>query len=343
MKLRARLEGGALLLAWLAAVGCGDSGPGTAAQNSTCSSPSSSFTITDDTNYSLSNSFTIQMSTLKDATDLTFDWSRLARDFFGKPVDPLADIDVVLISLWHLTPAALSTALQNDNLSLSSNAGAITTYPDGSYTSQNLLGFNSLGNPLPVADLWKRFDTSNPNFQYPQDQYTFMAMASTGTILGKGARTLSLFNIAPGSNVTRLDLTNDSTKLDYSVHLTNAKAVKIPGALPGLTIDWGQMTVNALGNEYIPAQITQAVVAHFATSSRADLEAQFLNLESSADGWWSGKVLSGTSIDLGTLANANGGTFPGVDGNGIWLAALFCTESCNNPAPWSITFLESCK
>ena len=53
-------------------------------------------------------------------------------------------------------------------------------------------------------------------------------------------------------------------------------------------------------------------------------------------------MLAGDSIDLSTLTDANGGPFPGIDCDGVWMAALFC-GTCNNPAPWSITVLQPCQ
>ena len=318
---------------------CGGSG---ASMVNACASPAASFAITDDTNYSFTDSISIEMSTLKDATDLTFDWGSVTTDFLGKPVDAANDIDVVLISLWHMTPDVIKDNIKHDMLPLGANVGVITTYPDGSYTSKNLLGFDLLGNPLPPADLWMRFDTSDPSFQYPQDQYTFLMMASTGTTLGKNARMLSLFNLDPSSTKTSLTMTNASAQLDFTANLTAARAIGVPAGVPGLTIDWSQMTVNALGNPYIHGQITLAAVAHYASKTLPELEQQFQNLQEIADGWWSGPVISGASIDLGTLVDGSGAAFPGVDTNGVWLAALFCTDNCNNPAPWSITVLEAC-
>ena len=300
--------------------------------------------ILDDSNYAFTSSLTVEMATLKDATDLTFGWSGLTRDFFGKPVDPAADIDLVLISLWDQTPDQLKESLERDDLERSASEGAIMTYPDGSYTSQNLLSFGVLGNPLPDEnEIWSRFDTQNPEFDYPQDRHTFLLMASTGTTPGRGARMLALFNLDKSSTRTELDLTNDSTLLDYTVDLERAVPVPVPTGQPSLTIDWNGMQTNALGNEFLPTQITEAVVAHFDASSLPELEAHFLDLRELADGWWSGAVVSGTSIDLGTLADSSGATFPGIDGTGTWLVALFCTAGCNNPAPWSITILSACE
>lgn len=310
-----------------------------------CPSEPAEFAITDDTNYVFTSSLEIEMATLKDATDLRFEWTSITQDFFGRTIDPAVDINLVLVSLWEQTPDELNASLTRDTLERNASEGAIMTYPDGSYTEANLLSFGVLGNPLPdESEIWSRFDTAHPDFEYPQDQYTFLLMASTGTTIGRGARMLAMFNLDPSATQTELALTNDSTTLDYTVSLTGAKPISVPSGQASLTIEWGQMTVNALGNEFLPTQITEAVVAHFATDSFAELEAQFLNLESLADGWWTGPVAFGTSLDLGTLRDAGGAPFPGIDENGTWLVALFCTTNdCNNPAPWSITILTPCE
>jgi hypothetical protein len=315
--------------------------PPTPILSAACSDPSASVVITDPTNYALTDSFDMQVATLKDNTDLVFDWSKVTVDFFGKPVNPAADIDTVLISLWQLTPQTIEDELKADDLPLATNKGIITTYPDGSYTQQNLLSFNELGNPLPTEDLWARFNTADPSFMFPQDQFTFLAMAQTGTEPGKNPRMISLFHIDPSATQTKLDFTNESTKLSYSVDLLRAHPMEVPAAFPGLTIDWSQMSTNALGNIYTYSQITRAAVAHYKTETLAQLQASFLSLEEIADGWWSGPVVAGASIDLGGLTDAGGGAFPGIDDTGVWMAALFC-DNCNNPAPWSITILQPC-
>jgi hypothetical protein len=329
------------VLATLLSLGCSEAPRGAGARCATVDD-SGQFSITDQSNYTFVSDISIDRTTLQDATDLVFDWSGISTDFFGKALDPSEDIDLVLISLWNMTPEELRQNVERDNLPLNVNKGAITTYPDGSFTSQNLLSFDSFGNELPEEDLWSRFDTQHPMFQYPQDSHTFMIMASSGTAVGKGARMLGFFGLDPASNNTELELTDASTTLDYSVNLRDAAPVRVPQGVAELNIDWGEMTVNALGNEYVPTQITRAVVAHYPGHTLRELEMQFLELEELAGGWWSGEVLQGTSIDLDSLVDESGASFPGVDGDGVWLVALFCTANCSNPAPWSITVLEPC-
>jgi hypothetical protein len=329
--------------ALLLAPGCkSSSGPAPIA-SAACMDPSMSVVITDPTNYALSDSFMLQYEVLQDNYDLVFDWSQLTVDFFGQPVNPLTDINTVSVSLWNLQPADIEQALKNDNLNdmLTKMYGIITTYPDGTYTHMDLLGFNELNNPLPPDELWARFDTATPNYQYPQDMYTFLAMAQSGSDIGKRPHAVALFNIDPSSTTQQLNLTNDSTKLTYSVDLERAHPMLVPAGVPQLTIDWTQMMTNCLGNHFDGSEITSAAVAHYASKTLPELQADFLNLANTADGWWSGDVPAGRSIDLSTLIDANGNAFPGIDDNGIWMAALFC-GACNNPAPWSITILQPC-
>jgi hypothetical protein len=327
----------------LLAAGCKSSAPSpTPIASAACMDPTAAAVITDETNYSLTDSFSISHVVLQNHDDLVFDWSQLTVDFFGKTVNPTSDINTVSISLWNLTPSQIEEALKVDNLPLTSNSGVITTFPDGSYTQMNLLGFNELGNPLPTDEVWSRFDVTTANYQYPQDQYTFLVMAQSGADVGKKPHSIALFNLDTSSTTTQLNLTNDSTKLSYSVDLEKAHPMLVPSGVPAVTIDWSQMTTNCLGNDYDGSQITLAAVAHYAKKSLPDLQNQFLNLEDIADGWWSGEPPAGRTIDLSTLTDKNGAAFPGIDGNGVWMAALFC-GNCNNPAPWSIAILQPCK
>jgi hypothetical protein len=319
------------------AAGTGGTGMGT------CDASNGTFAITDDTNYTLPSSLQVKTVTVKDGTGLTVDWGSLTQDFYGKPLDPSVDIDLVLISLWKKTPEQLEVALASDRLDPNGNIGLLTTYPtDDSYTSATLLDFNELGNPVPPGELSQYFDTSDPKFAYPSDQFTFLIEASSGTALGKGARMLSFFHLDPSATGTTVSLASDSALVNFSAHLREAKPMRVPANTANLTIDWSQMTLNALGNEYDGSQITEAVVAHFANKTLAELEAEFLDLRTIADGWWAGRVTAGRTIDLSTLVDSSKAPFPGIDANGVWLAALFCTANCNNPAPWSITVLETC-
>ena len=143
-------------LTTLLALSCKKEEAATPIVSAACTDPTASVVITDPTNYALSDSFVLEHVVVKDNTDLKFDWSQLTVDFFGKAVNPLTDINTVSISLWNMSPSDIEQALKVDSLSmmLAKNVGIITTYPDGTYTQMDLMGFNELGNPLPADELW---------------------------------------------------------------------------------------------------------------------------------------------------------------------------------------------
>jgi hypothetical protein len=306
-----------------------------------CKDPTASVVITDPTNYSLSDSFDIKTYTLKDNSNLVFDWGGLTTDFLGHPVNPDTDIDLIAVALWSMTPSEVEDALKKDDIPLNKNEGVIVALP-GTSTTVKLDQFTLQGQSIPTDLIPMYFDTSTPNYQYPQDRNTFMMMASTGTQVGKGAREIALFHIDPAATSTTLVMNNDTLKLSYSVNLFQAAPLLVPTGVPGLTIDWSQMTHNMLGNKYDFSQITRAAVAHFKSATLEELQTKFLDLQALADDWWSTTSISGNSVDLSTLKKTNDATFPGIDGSGIWMTALFC-DNCNNPAPWSITIMQPCQ
>ena len=170
-----------------------------------------------------------------------------------------------------------------------------------------------------------------------------MMSVSTGSDPTKNSRMVGFFKLDHASTNSTVALTSDSSDMTWEVHLANIQQLLVPASQPSLSIDWSQMTTNAANGEYVVSQITEAVVAHYASLTLPDLEQQFLELENMSDGWWNAEVTSGSSIALSDAKDANGSAFPGIDASGVWLVALFPNpDNYNNPAPWSITVLKPC-
>jgi len=301
--------------------------------------------IENDSNYSLVTKLDISQSTLKGNTDLLIDWTGLTQDFFGHAVHAPEDIKLVLLTLWNMSPEEIEGHLSADTLDASLQKGALSIYPDGTFTTKNLFSFGALdpsNAPVPAEDLRPFFDTTDPNYQYPPSSYTFLAIAQAGTNAGSDARMLHLFKLDSAAAATTLELKDGLTTLMATASFAQAKVVEVPVLTPQLNVDWSRMTKNALGNVFVPTRVTKAVVAHFETETTADLEGNFLDLQSMADAWYEADVKAGTSIGLETLSDAARGAFPGISEQGLWMTALFCTKACSNPAPWSITMLKPC-
>ncbi len=142
------------------------------------------------------------------------------------------------------------------------------------------------------------------------------------------------------STVTNVALTDTSTKLAYTANLRSLTITGVPGGTAALTLDWSQMTTNALGADFQEGYVTRAIVGHY-TQTPAQLETQFLDLDRIATATYSADIVSGSTLDFTTLKDKNGASFPGVDDSGTWLVGLVC-GNCRNPAPWYMSILKPC-
>ena len=290
-------------------------------------------------NYSFRGEFHFPSVELRSNTNLLFDWSGVTEDFLGRPVDPVEDIDEVIVTSWDETPAELERMLSNDDFEISI-AMLLTAFPDERpagevMTSERLVDLTEFGNELPDGDVLERFDAS-----WGQ---TYLVSAATDHLPAGQVRMLGIFTLSENSTTTTMSLTSSSTAYDFGVEIAGRPSVPVPPATPSLTLDWGEMTTNALGKPFDPTEITEVVVAHFPGLTPGDLERNFSTLPSLAEGWWSGEVLVGDSLDLSQLVDASGVPFPGIDDEGCWVVAAYCGTNCWNPAPWSLTLLTPCQ
>ena len=287
-------------------------------------------------NYAFSSTLTFPPTSVQPDTELTFGWGNVTTDFLGHALDPMAGITAVNVMLWNLTQEDLELKLNADTLLMRDLGVIATLFTERMRTEGSLFEFTSAGMAITPEDILPFLDAE----AFPPDANTYTVMIADGMELGEGTRMIQGFKLDPTSTNTHVELTNTSTALQYMVNLQAHTRTNLPMGTAAVTIDWGDMTVNALGNEFIPTEITEALVAYY-TEPVADLEAQFLDLELIAEGMWRGTVESGTSVTLSSLTNESGQPFTGIDGNGTWIVALIC-GSCRNPAPWYLSILAPC-
>jgi hypothetical protein len=175
---------------------------------------------------------------------------------------------------------------------------------------------------------------------YPPANHIYTVMAATGMQLGQGTRMIQSYELDPASTNTVVKLTNDSTQLTYTANLHNLTPIGVTAKSAAITLDWGKMMTNALGNTFIATNITNAMVGHY-TQTPAELEAKFLDLELIAADLYRAEIGSGTVLDFSLLKNKSGKAFAGIDADGTWVVALQCGQ-CRNPAPWYLTILKPC-
>ncbi len=309
--------------------------------------PKTSFLLDDSYNFFFKSTLhldSVEVRGTSPLTDLTFNWGELNTDFLKRSLSPLADIDLVLITIWDMSPNELAEKINNDTLNQQDNGGRVlSVYTNNIITSEKLTNFTMLGNPIvnpdDVAVRDSFFDATDPN--YNPERRTHMVMAQTGTIAGKNARMLQFFTLSPTSDNTEVNLTSNSASLTYEIDLRKQSRLPVGAAQSNINIDWDGVTHNSLGNAFIPTEISRVVVAKY-NMDVCEIENDFLNLESNYSEWYYKDLeFVTTEFNLADLTSKDGVPFSGITADGIWIIALFCGE-CRNPAPRFMTLLTPC-
>jgi hypothetical protein len=286
-------------------------------------------------NYSFSSILWFPPVSVRPNAELHFRWSAVARDFLGRALDPRRDIDMVELMLWRATHDTLRTKLRDGDLGQSDLAVVANVYTEKMLTEVSLFDFTSVGTPVTPEMILPFFDAAS----YPPDEYIYTVMIATGEELGAGTRMIQSFLLDPASTNTLVELTDTSTRLDYAVDLQSHEPTLIPAGSTNVTIDWTDMTENALGQAFIPNEITEVAVVRY-DESIAEIESRFLEAELIAEDIWRLEA-AGTRASFAALSNAAGEPFPGISDAGTWLVALIC-RPCANPAPWYLSVLRPC-
>jgi hypothetical protein len=212
---------------------------------------------------------------------------------------------------------------------------------DNAITSANLFDLTGPGGvPLTEEELLSYVDTDT----YSPDNHVYQVMLAEGLVLGSGTRLLHFVRLDPEETNTLVTLTDDSTVLDYAVDLTSSQKIGLPPERSDIVLDWTDdslLTKNAIGNEFKPTAITRVMVGHYPDLTLAEIEEQFLQIDTIAQDLWTAGISAGTRISLSELQTEDGKPFTGIDRQGTWLVALVC-GSCALPTPWFIGVLESC-
>ena len=243
-------------------------------------------------------------------SDLTFNWGGVTTDFLGHAVNPVTDLNTIFLLVVNVPIATFQKQLNDDTFS----QGNIVITPPPSFAPTGVT-MGSLYNDFTAGgemiDMTKAAPYLNATTYTPANS-TFTLAAQTGTNLGTGIRMLQAFELDDSSTSTTVTLTNSSTMLKYSANLHSLHPTGVPAGTAALTMDWGQLTTNALGADVTGTitNITSAIVGHY-TQTPAELESQFLNLRTIAQDLYTATIESGTSLDFTTLDGLRRPLFPG--------------------------------
>lgn len=275
--------------------------------------------LTDANNYSWSGALEVQQWQLQAGADVQLSWPQLTHDLYGGALDPAEDVErVALLAMPQLSPAEVTEGLASDKLLASDAALIVFCEPDG--TRCPLSDFELFGSDLDVEAY------------FVEDTGTWVAalltaddtIASVGFLLPEA-----------DSLLTEVEFTDDTSTLTVAVDLESLTPVLVP-ADQSFVVDWSGLTHDGLGNDLSIDTIDRLLVGRL-DGSPDSLEAEVYDLDNTADPVWTLDV-SGSSADLGALVGET--AFGGIDGEGSWVLALYCT-ACLNPAPRFATLLAS--
>ncbi len=292
----------------------------------------------DTNNYNIESSISLLPVTVKALSDLTFDWSNATADLRGRAVVPATDIAMVAVWVFYLNLKGLQTKLSNDSI-VSTDVATLPLvyYPSGGKLSATLSELTLMGTPVALATLLSYFDPA----LYPPATTSYAMMVYSGTDIGGEPLMIQAIQLDSTVPATTVAMRPDSTTMTFAADLQSLSPIAVVPGQAALSLDFGNMIKNALGNVWDSSYITSAVIGHY-TESAAELENSFPNLDRVATDFYQGAVGSGTVVDLASLTTVAGQHFAGIDGTGTWLLGLFC-DTCGNPSPWYLTILRPCK
>jgi hypothetical protein len=297
--------------------------------------------MTDANNFKTLNSkLNIQTIETAPGASLDISWAGITNDILCHPVNAGADIDdIVFLRINDPSKENIAKKLDGDGIASGDlkSPGAFEFQPKGA-TSAKLKDFSFQGTPIDVTQNYAEDATS-----------TYMLIFQKGIALGHGA--VSMVFLKPTAGVTNTTVTAPSNApdatgkcplLDFSADLTTLTPAPISKAGPWI-LNWSGVKTDSRGQTLQKTGIDRMLIGFYANKTRADLQADFLNLEIHDTVSWEAPFAGAVTSASLTLAKnrKDASPFAGFDQPtpGTWIMGLFC-GSCQNPAPLFVTILE---
>lgn len=291
-------------------------------------------------NYTFSSSISVETITVRSSSNLLFDWSDVTTDMYGKPMDPLTGVDMMVV--WFFRPKAKEELLRE------LSEGNLEQWPALwlSLETENAISSGyfldtSISEGSPAEFFMNILDVERS----PPEECSYLFVVAEGTDTNKGMRLLTSFQLDPDEENTEVRLSDASASMEYEVDIGRVYPIAIPSGRSDIVFDWrdvsGALGTDALGGEWISTKITNVMIFHYADKTVEDLEANFFDLKEMADETWSIYLMAGQSVALSRLETESGETFEGIDETGMWIITLVCGY-CRNPAPLFLSVLYPC-
>lgn len=292
-----------------------------------CSCNSSFIALGDSTNYSYTGDIDAPSHETVSAQNVEICWDGMTDDIQCHEVDPTSDPGLITMARFNnLLEVEVEEQISNDSLSQSELSGFLTYEIEGGETCADLEDFTLDGTPVVLAE------------QYYEGGGTYLLLISRGIVPGQNIISMDFLVPLESSDVTQVDIGPACATLDFAADLTSSDAIELPAGGSSWVVDWGDVTVNGLGNPIALANIDRLLLGYYAGMSVADVEDSFLDLELVATELYYMDLFNTFEADLAD-ATGDDGDFDGFDPvDGTWVLALMCT-TCSNPAPLYATVI----
>jgi hypothetical protein len=295
-------------------------------------------------NYSFKSEMHLATQSVAEKSKLTFNWSAVTKDMYGRPLDPKADVKSVLISIWHYGKDDLESKLNNDELEMGNMVGAGFFLNSGEATQATTDDLTSDGEMKLTDSIKEKYFSAE---SLPASEYTYLLMLKHNDQLsGKEGRMVTTFTLSTDSNAeTSVKVDNSSTTLTYQADFSKLSPTLVPAGASNILIDWSDITTNSLGHEFKVMNITNVLIASYDLStSELQENLKFIDLKTIAVDMWQSNAddITLPKLSWSKLKDSAGNAFKGIDSTHTWVLALEC-GTCMNPAPWYIAVLQPCK
>jgi hypothetical protein len=283
------------------------------------------FVYEDTNNYTYSGSLSLQRIDIQPEVDITVDWSGLTTDIRGREVDPETIEMAAILGLDGTFEEVLPQAERNEIRQ--DDAPHIFFLENDGATQAQLSSFE-------VTSLL--FDLG---YLVPDPGMTwFLSLVN----MPQGRTDiLSTVRLVPteDSDNTLVTFADDSASLDVTVDLHSAPPLQAKAG-KNYEFDWTGATQDVFGHEFNDQLNDELIIVQHDTTDLAEVEAAFLQLDSSATKVYRANVLAQRKLKLIEAIEVNTSTpFGGFTTDGTWVIGIICS-SCSAPVPALLSVVE---
>jgi hypothetical protein len=303
--------------------------------------PKGNVVFEDVNNYTSVTNLTIPKVTTASGVDLMVCWNQLENDLLCHPITEPAPVgtngidNVGFAQIRNIPQGEVADQLEvgqfDDNLA--------TVYGDF-YTAQ------APGATCAMLSQFKLGEFVVPANDYVQPSgtqiITYMLVFTTGTTPAVGAKSMLFLEPSTTSDVTTVNAIDACAMNALSFQATLGQDMPISATDSSKWhVDWSQLTKDSFGYDVRFTKIDKVLIGFYQGKTKADLQANFKDIEISATTLYEVTVPPGArDVKLGD-AKVRGGTtpFPGfAQTDGVWAIAVTCSK-CQVPAPVLMTIL----